>query len=1155
MKDLRTRSTDTVQRKTEAEGTPGKRTLVQLVQRRKVQRKPVAPAGPEAVAAAVAAAAPAAADPAAAAADPAAAAAAVATAPAPAEDVTAADPAAAEAAAAAADPAAAEASAEPDPAAEPVQAKADGARAEDPADVQAAAAEGVAGSGGAMPHGEAIQSAFGDHDISGVKAHTDDKAAAAAGAMGAEAYATGNDVAFAGAPSLHTAAHEAAHVVQQKEGVQLAGGVGAVGDPYEQHADAVADAVVAGGSAEALLSAGPGGGGAGAAVQRAPKPPAAPAAAPRPAAPRPAAAAPGAPPAAPAAAPKMTLAQAKAAIDAKAPDCVDLSADFAKDWENKEQTAFDLQFADPNKLRAAVITKYLTPTANPMLIKNVGSKDPVAKQKFTDVDGEAHLDPLHGDLKTKFYQKLHPELLKATYTDRTRTYQAQKDATADRSFNAKGKAIPADRISPFCARNHSVDNLYRLASVPRKAEIDAQIAAEVTAAGGKAKAIQTAQADEEVRKKAYRHILATGGDPLTGIPKTEMITTWPTWCAPGEIKVGAGAPNAEFAAMMTLGALQPEWYPNGTCVLNIDRRISGGARTLIKPTAFDGLMSALWTSRNMTQDDYGVTGGGLGEFLEKNIPFGDVTSAKSIIPTDDFLADIKRVTTEVEKKAPGSTPTEELVRGNKENTKILNTTGTGTGGAKDMYGQITDKTKKEQATPSPAPVAPLAAQPTPVPKTPTASAEPALPAAPAPAPAVAPPPKGLTTAPAPGVPAATGPAPSAGGLQANDKRNVGQTAAGAPARTDGDFGAAPNTTVAAAAEAKFGPQERDSRFNPVDKVNFEKALAAALLANAQLYMAEVNGVSGRILSYFESRLKGGMTAGVAGARAKYEADLALLTTESKPGWWGAVEIEANATQSDLAAKTKESLMNGALPQKLSVHQNFYGVIKNDFLSPDKIAQGILGASAQVPWYPRQQCKLTAGKLDPVNGTSVFKGPSGENAAQEAERGRVGTSDQGAVSPAGPGIEARDATGAAPESVLPPGQDAQMVNRGLDAFTMDEAKDFCQRARLVINMPLAAGVSGSTADLIGAAMSLGTPKEQLMKYAVAVIAYISGGGNHSYNEIVIVMKAAGLDIDPDTYNGVEQLIGTPLFQQLKTAHPNAFKTPAAPGAVAAPPAGP
>ncbi|MFO0745228.1 MAG: DUF4157 domain-containing protein [Myxococcota bacterium] len=124
----------------------------------------------------------------------------------------------------------------------------------DTADVHAAAEAGTQGGGGSLPHGDTIQKAFGAHDVSGIKAHTGGAASAASEAMGAKAFATGDHVAFGGgAPDLHTAAHEAAHVVQQKGGVHLAGGVGASGDKYEQHADQVADAVVAGKSAEGLL--------------------------------------------------------------------------------------------------------------------------------------------------------------------------------------------------------------------------------------------------------------------------------------------------------------------------------------------------------------------------------------------------------------------------------------------------------------------------------------------------------------------------------------------------------------------------------------------------------------------------------------------------------------------------------------------------------------------------------------------------------------------------------------------------------------------------------------------------------------------------------------------------------------------------------------
>ena len=124
---------------------------------------------------------------------------------------------------------------------------------EDPADAHAAAVRGVATPATGLPYADTIQRLFGRHDISGIQAHTGSEAAAASRDMGASAFATGDHVGFAGAPDLHTAAHEAAHVVQQRAGVHLKGGVGEVGDPHERHADAVADRVVAGQSAEALL--------------------------------------------------------------------------------------------------------------------------------------------------------------------------------------------------------------------------------------------------------------------------------------------------------------------------------------------------------------------------------------------------------------------------------------------------------------------------------------------------------------------------------------------------------------------------------------------------------------------------------------------------------------------------------------------------------------------------------------------------------------------------------------------------------------------------------------------------------------------------------------------------------------------------------------
>jgi Domain of unknown function (DUF4157)/DNA/RNA non-specific endonuclease len=153
----------------------------------------------------------------------------------------------------------------------------DAAGARDEAAVHASAARGIATSGSALPYAEMIQRSFGRHDISSIQAHTGAEASSSAREMGADAYAAGNHVVLGRGTDLFTVAHEAAHVIQQRGGVQLKGGVGEAGDRYEQHADAVAALVVQGKSSEALLDVhagapvtGAGGDVAASAVQRKP---------------------------------------------------------------------------------------------------------------------------------------------------------------------------------------------------------------------------------------------------------------------------------------------------------------------------------------------------------------------------------------------------------------------------------------------------------------------------------------------------------------------------------------------------------------------------------------------------------------------------------------------------------------------------------------------------------------------------------------------------------------------------------------------------------------------------------------------------------------------------------------------------------------------
>ncbi len=121
------------------------------------------------------------------------------------------------------------------------------------ASVHRNARRGIKGASEPLPHGGQIQSSFGRHDVSHVRTNTGGTAAAANRAMGSLAYTSGSRIGFRGPPSLRLAAHEAAHVVQQRGGVSLKDNVGRPGDRWENHADQVADAVVQGRSAEPLL--------------------------------------------------------------------------------------------------------------------------------------------------------------------------------------------------------------------------------------------------------------------------------------------------------------------------------------------------------------------------------------------------------------------------------------------------------------------------------------------------------------------------------------------------------------------------------------------------------------------------------------------------------------------------------------------------------------------------------------------------------------------------------------------------------------------------------------------------------------------------------------------------------------------------------------
>lgn len=109
-----------------------------------------------------------------------------------------------------------------------------------------------------IPHHDTLARAFGHHELRSVRASVGSSAAATLTRHGAVALAQGSRVFFEAQPSLWVAAHEAAHVIQQRLGARPE----AVGEAkLETHADQIADVVIAQRSAERALDNTPGAGG------------------------------------------------------------------------------------------------------------------------------------------------------------------------------------------------------------------------------------------------------------------------------------------------------------------------------------------------------------------------------------------------------------------------------------------------------------------------------------------------------------------------------------------------------------------------------------------------------------------------------------------------------------------------------------------------------------------------------------------------------------------------------------------------------------------------------------------------------------------------------------------------------------------------------
>jgi hypothetical protein len=303
-------------------------------------------------------------------------------------------------------------------------------------------------------------------------------------------------------------------------------------------------------------------------------------------------------------------------------------------------------------------------TQDEAFVRQFGARDPIAVQKFADVEAEQYYDGSISAAKAGFYAKVASDI-QAAETPRERIFSLLQQAAAPYKF--QGQKVPEDQLAAMSRRTHGVGTLYTYALSPAGASIvDTWARTELAQAAGMTPA-EAANAgllpDDKAKLEALKHLLRTtyAGDAKSLAEPSASLARAETWYSPAEVSVRPADPDLAFADMMTVGALQPEWYADGALDLTIEPT---GVRQARKPTAFDGMMSALWVSRNQPGQSYGVTGGGAREFLERGVTWAQVKSAVPVIPSDTWMAELARLNAAVKASTPGSSVGEELLRGN-----------------------------------------------------------------------------------------------------------------------------------------------------------------------------------------------------------------------------------------------------------------------------------------------------------------------------------------------------------------------------------------------------------------------------------------------------------------------------------------------------------
>ncbi len=119
-----------------------------------------------------------------------------------------------------------------------------------------------------------------------------------------------------------------------------------------------------------------------------------------------------------------------------------------------------------------------------------------------------------------------------------------------------------------------------------------------------------------------------------------------------------------------------------------------------------------------------------------------------------------------------------------------------------------------------------------------------------------------------------------------------------------------------------------------------------------------------------------------------------------------------------------------------------------------------------------------------------------------------------------------------------GQTEKKHIRALDKYPQDYNSAFFKSA-IEKTLPVVCGPSGHARSLmVGAKLYGDLTNDELKEYACASFAFLAAGGNHSFYEVMVVAKLAGVDFQLDSYSSIvpASIRATDLYKKLNQLFP-------------------